>query len=123
MKKALFLIVVIAVLSIVSGNAFSEEIKTIKGEVVELACYCTTGSRGAEHKACTVKCMEQGEPSGILEEGTGKLYVMVSGDHSANSSKKMVSYATKVVEATGKVSERGGITTIDISDVKEAAKL
>jgi hypothetical protein len=122
MKKAIFLITIIAVISVVSLNAFSYEIRTIRGEVVELGCYCTTCSKGEEHKSCAAKCMEQGEPSGILEEGTDKLYVIVSAEHDMNPSKKIAPYAAMVVEATGKVNERGGITTIDISDIKRVAK-
>ena len=82
-------------------------------------CYVTAGAKGADHKTCALACIQAGEPAGILEEGTGKVYVVIAEDHSTNPSKEILPYLAKMVEVTGTVNERGGISTIDIKDIKE----
>ncbi|HTZ11891.1 MAG TPA: hypothetical protein VMD04_05940 [Candidatus Margulisiibacteriota bacterium] len=118
MKKAVVLAVLGAV--VVFGSVFAQEEKTIKGEVIDLSCYAIAGEKGVEHKTCALACLEAGEPAGILEEGTGKVYLVITSDHMTSPSKKMLPYVSKMVEAKGKVNERGGISTVDITEIKEA---
>jgi hypothetical protein len=115
-------VIIVAVTVLIMATfmiAFSQETKTVKGEVIDVSCYVAAGVKGEDHKTCALACLEAGEPAGILEEGTGKVYLVVSEDHMTNPSKKMLPYVAKIVEATGTVNERGGITTIDIKDIKE----
>jgi hypothetical protein len=102
-------------------QAFAADVKTIKGEVVDVSCYVAAGARGADHKTCALSCLQAGEPAGIVEEKTGNLYVVVTEDHSTNPSQKMIPYVAKMVEATGTISEKGGIRTINIKDIKESS--
>jgi hypothetical protein len=101
-------------------QAYAADVKTIKGEVVDVSCYVAAGARGADHKTCALSCLQAGEPAGIVEDKTGNLYVVVTEDHSTNPSQKMIPYVAKMVEATGTISEKGGIRTIDIKDIKES---
>lgn len=117
MRKGLLLTLVLAL--VVAGLVFAAESKTIKGEVIDVSCYVAAGAKGQEHKSCALACLEAGEPAGILEERTGKVFIAVTSDHMTNPSKKMAPYAAKNVEVTGTVSERGGITTIDVQEIKE----
>lgn len=115
MRKNFILIMVLVLISF--GLAFSEEVKTIKGEVVDLSCYIAEGEKGDTHKDCAIACIKAGEPAGILEEKTGKVYLVVTDDHS-NPAPKVLPYVAKIVEVTGTVSERGGVTAIAIKDIK-----
>lgn len=99
--------------------AFAQEVKTIKGEVIDISCYVTAGAKGEDHKTCALACIKAGEPAGILEEGTGKVYLIITSDHMTNPSEKILPFVAKTVEATGTIAEKSGISTIDIKDIKE----
>jgi hypothetical protein len=99
--------------------AFSQEAKTIKGEVIDVSCYVAAGAKGMDHRTCAIDCLKAGEPAGILEEGTNKVYLVVTEDHATNPATKVLPFVAKMVEATGTVSERGGLSTIDIKEIKE----
>ena len=117
MKK----ILVFTAILMFAGSAvvFAQEEKTIKGEVIDVSCYVSAGAKGMDHKTCALACLQAGEPAGILEDGTGKVYVVITEDHKTNPSQKMIPYVAKTVEATGVVNERGGVSTIDITNIKE----
>jgi hypothetical protein len=105
-------------LFIVIGVVSAATTQTILGEVVDLSCYVTEGARGAAHETCAIACIKNGEPAGILEEKTGKIYLVVTGDHS-NPADKVLPFVAKMVEVTGMVNERSGIMTVDIQTIKE----
>ncbi len=98
--------------------AFSEE-KTIIGEVIDVSCYVAQGAKGMEHKQCAIACLTAGEPAGILEDKTGKIYLVVTEDHKTNPRDKVMPFVAKMVEVTGDVNERSGVSTIDIKDIRE----
>ncbi len=118
MVKALFfsLITVMAI----CASALAQETKIVKGEVIDISCYTAAAAKGEDHKTCALACIEAGEPAGILEDGTSKIYTVITTDHT-NPAKKITPFVGKTVEASGAVYERNGITTIDIKEIKEAA--
>ncbi|MFA5008482.1 MAG: hypothetical protein WC546_04610 [Candidatus Omnitrophota bacterium] len=101
-----------------SFSAFSEE-KTITGEVIDVSCYVVAGAKGMEHKDCGIACLKVGEPAGILEEATGKVYLVITEDHKTRPQDKVLPCVAKMVEVKGNVSERSGIGVIDIKEIKE----
>lgn len=120
MKKELILIMILILISFTI--AFSQQVKTIKGEVIDVSCYVAAGAKGVQHKTCALACLQVGEPAGILEEGTGKVYIVVTEDHMTNPSQKVLPFVAKMVEVTGTVYERGGVSTINIKNIKEIKK-
>ncbi len=52
----------------------------VTGEVVEVSCYLQLGKRGAAHVACGTKCIEHGQPFGIVDKA-GTLYVLFPEPH------------------------------------------
>lgn len=120
MKMKRLLGIITAGILFFCGVTFAQEVKTIQGEVIDVSCYVSAGAKGMDHKSCALACLKAGEPAGILEKGTGKVYIVVTGDHAMNPSTKVLSYVAKMVEVTGTVSEKGGAAIIDIKDIKEA---
>jgi hypothetical protein len=116
MSRTLIFVLILTFMTI--GAATAQETKTIKGEVVDVSCYVAEGAKGEDHETCALACLQAGEPAGILEEGTGKVYVVITMDHS-NPATKVIPYVAKMVEVKGSVSERGGISTIDIKEIKK----
>src|SRR5436305_15348752 len=52
---------------------------TMKGEIVDLACYLGHGASGAKHKDCAEMCIKGGAPMGLLTRD-GKTILLVE-DH------------------------------------------
>lgn len=109
----------VLVVLVFSGRAFAEE-KTIKGEVIDVSCYAAEGAKGDAHKDCAIACIKAGQPAGILEDGTGKVYIAAKeDDHMKNPGTELLPFVAKMVEIKGKVNERGGVATIDVKEIKE----
>ncbi len=91
--------------------------QTIRGEVVDLACYVGHGSQGAAHADCAQKCIASGLPVGIKSGKT--VYLAVDGEHGpANAALAPLAGKTVVVEGT--VTERDEVHLIAIKKVTVA---
>jgi len=53
---------------------------TVTGEVVDVSCYLQLGKRGEAHVACGSKCIEHGQPIGLLDKDE-KLYILFAEEH------------------------------------------
>lgn len=88
------------------------EVKTIHGEVVDLACYLGHGSKGDKHKQCATECINGGLPVGIL---TDKDVYLIIGDHKPIND-KLAPLAAQKIKVTGEVSKRNGVHLIVVKD-------
>ncbi|MDD5457362.1 MAG: hypothetical protein PHV30_10075 [Candidatus Margulisbacteria bacterium] len=112
----LFVVVIVLVIITFGMNTFAGEIRTIRGEVIDLSCYIKSGLLGEEHK----QCIASGEPTGILELFTGNIFVVVDDDKKkGNPGLQLIPYITKIVDVTGEVNFKGGTRVITIKDIKE----
>ncbi len=89
---------------------------TIKGEVVDLACYLTKGEHGAKHEECAQMCINSGLPVGILDKD-GHVYLAITANHKPANS-LLVQYAAKEVEVTGTVDKRGGMDVVAVDKIE-----
>jgi hypothetical protein len=115
-KKSLLLL---AALCITSLSAFSQEKKsmTIQGELLDMACYSAKGASGEGHKSCADACIKGGAPMGILTSD-GKVYLLVENHDKKNAYAEAKKHAGEQITATGTFSDRGGINTLIVDDVK-----
>ena len=98
----------------------AEKEATVKGEVVDVACYIAKGAKGEGHKGCAQACAEAGGALGILTSD-GKLYMsLLPDDHSAGPNAKLMDHIAHTVEATGYVRTKGGVNGIMIKSVAMA---
>ena len=97
-----------------------ENVKLV-GQVIDSVCYIRHESMGKKHKECAIKCAKQGITLGILEEGTGKIYLSFPEGH-GNPNKKLLDYVEERVEVTGTVYTAGGVTGIEVKTIKRAPK-
>jgi hypothetical protein len=93
--------------------------KTIKGEVVDVACQVkkAPGGQGEAHKGCASACAKRGSQMGIL--ASDAVYE-IAGDYSANNNAKLLEFVAMQVEATGEVVEKDGKKVITVSAIKAA---
>lgn len=53
---------------------------TVEGEVIDVSCYAQLGKRGEKHIACGTKCLQNGNPAGILDD-RGNVYTLFVEQH------------------------------------------
>ena len=83
---------------------------TVTGEVVDVSCFLQLGKRGESHVACGTKCIEHGEPVGLVDD-KGKLYLLFAEEHhprrdgQVQLGKTLLPLLAKRVTATGMMTE------------------
>lgn len=99
-------------------GAAAGETVTLKGEVLDMACYMSHEGMGDKHAKCAKTCLLGGAPAGILgSDGTVTLLVE---DHGAKKPyKALLELAGQKAEVTGKRYTRGGLTAVVVSAVKK----
>jgi len=53
---------------------------SIVGEVVDFSCYLQVGKHGEKHRSCGQKCVQNGNPAGLLTKD-GALYMLMAEEH------------------------------------------
>ena len=110
MRKALVLTAGLA-LAFFAGKTFAAD-KSMKCEVVDVACYMAKGAHGSDHKACAVKCISGGGELALLHGS--KLYIPVDKDfHSVRD--QFASKAGETVDVNGAVKSKGGVNYLVLS--------
>src|SRR5205809_4442727 len=100
------------------GEAHDEKAEagsvTVKGEVLDMACYLDHGAHGEKHAKCAATCIESGLPVGIKGED-GKTYLLI-GEHKPMN-KELAEHAAKTITVKGKLVSRDGIRMIANAEV------
>ena len=83
---------------------------TVTGEVVDISCYLQLGKRGEAHVPCGSKCIEHGQPIGLLDKDE-KLYMLFAEEHhprrdgQVDLKKVFAPLLAKTVTVTGMMTE------------------
>ncbi|MFH1063376.1 MAG: hypothetical protein V1747_10925 [Candidatus Omnitrophota bacterium] len=97
----------------------NSNLTTIVGKIIDVSCYVENSSKDWENKACVVNVLKVGQPAGILEENTNKLYIISkTPGHAVNLAAELIPYAAEKVRVKGIVNSRGGVNTIDIREIE-----
>ena len=88
---------------------------TIRGELVDLACYLDHGARGESHKACGTTCALKGLPIGLLDKDN-KITIIV-GPNERPMNTELADKMGATIELTGKIVSRDGVQMIEVSSV------
>jgi hypothetical protein len=108
----------VAALAVPAMPAFAADV-TIKGEVVELACDTSKkdAGKGDAHAACAMSCAKRGQPMAIL---TADAVYTITGDYAADKNAKILDFVAKQVSATGAVTEKDGVKSINVKTMAVA---
>src|SRR5512136_2014516 len=90
------------------AQVYAAETVTVKGEVIDTYCYALMGAKGESHRQCAIDCVKAGIPAGLLEEGTGKVYVLLPNKDKSPLPTAVIDKMAKKVTITGKVYTSGG---------------
>jgi len=90
---------------------------TIKGEVLDMACYMASGAHGEGHKTCATDCIKGGSPMGVLTSD-GQVYLLVENHDKKDAYAETKNHAGEQVEVTGTVADKGGVKGIVVNEMK-----
>lgn len=93
---------------------------TWKGELLDAGCYLGHGAMGEKHKECALRCAANGMPL-MLMMPDGKPVLLTPNHDSSDAYDKLKGWAGSVVEVTGTLSTRAGVSGIDVTGAKLAA--
>ena len=114
-----FSVAVVVASLIVAGSvraADADNTVTVKGEVLDMACYLDHGAHGEKHAQCAATCIESGLPVGIKGED-GKTYLLIGEHKPLNST--LAQYAGKTITVKGKLVSRDGINMIENAEIQK----
>jgi hypothetical protein len=99
-------------------QVYAAEAVTVKGEVIDTYCYALMGAKGEGHRQCAIDCFKAGIPAGLLEEGTGKVYVLLPSKDKTGLPKGVVDKMGRTATVTGKVYTSGGSQFLTVDSIK-----
>jgi hypothetical protein len=90
---------------------------TVQGEIVDMACFMSKGSRGASHKSCAQLCAKKGVPIGVLTDA-GEVYLLLDDHNNPDPYDAAKKLAGDRAEVSGKQFSKPGVTGIVVGGVK-----
>ena len=120
MKKAIYLCLLALLVSLAfSVVADEKSAGTWTGEVVDIACYVSNGSRGPDHAGCAKNCAKGGQPVGLLTDD-GTLYILAADHKDGAPFKAAKALAGEMAEISGAMSENAGVKMVSVTGAKKA---
>ena len=118
-KKTFLFAGVVSLLLVLGGlsQVYAQSV-TVKGEVIDTYCYALMGAKGESHRQCAIDCVKAGIPAGLLEEGTGKVYVLLPNKDKAGLPKGVIDKMGRTASITGKVFTSGGSNFLTVESIK-----
>jgi hypothetical protein len=120
MRKIMILGVLLSFLIVLSMvlPVKAAETVTVKGEVIDTYCYALMGAKGESHRQCAIDCVKAGIPAGLLEEGTGKVYVLLPNKDKTGLPKGVIDKMGRMATVTGKAYSSGGSNFLTVESIK-----
>jgi hypothetical protein len=119
MKKIMILGAVLSLLMVM--NIFTvvyAQTVTVNGEVIDTYCYALMGAKGESHRQCAIDCVKAGIPAGLLEEGTGKVYVLLPSKDKTGLPGGVIDKMGRMASITGKAYTSGGSNFLTVESIK-----
>ncbi len=119
MKKFMVFSVAVVAAGLIAGWSVraaepADATVTVKGEVLDMACYIDHGAHGEKHAQCAATCIESGLPVGIKGDD-GKTYLLIGEHKPLNTT--LAQYAGKTITVKGKFTSRDGINMISNAEI------
>jgi hypothetical protein len=98
-------------------RAGAQEAVTVSGEVVDLACYLSKGSKGKRHKQCAQLCAKKGLPIGVLTDA-GDVYLLIEDHDDPAPYDAAKELAGERATVSGKKFTKGGVQSVLVAETK-----
>ncbi len=125
MKFRLISLFTIVAVAVTLGHAQTAKKQTkVIGEVIDVVSYVTNGMKpnNADRKALAEANAKGGNPLGILEKSTGKIYIFAKGQQGGDLVARLVPFFGLKVFAVGQVYKKGGVNLMILSDIGKSVK-
>ena len=122
--RIVFLVILaISAVSFSPGQSSKKE-STILGEVIDISAYVSNGMKAdtPDRKALAESSAKAGNPLGILERGTGKVYIVTMNQANTSANSTLLPYLGLRIFATGRVYKRGGVQLFLLNDIGKSVK-
>ena len=128
MKKKSILAVSVAALILTAVVGFAQHVHhgeqvTVKGELVDTACYMAhpdTG-KGEGHRKCANMCVKKGVPMSVLD-AKGDLYLLLPNHSNEAVYEQAKEWAADQVEVTGKLVTMGGVRAVVVEKSRKLSE-
>lgn len=101
------------------AEAEAKEVQTTAtGEIVDLACFLGHGAKGMDHQSCALKCLNSGQPMGLLT-ADGTVYLLMASHADEKPFDEAKTYAALQVSITGPMVNASGFKALTVESVKK----
>jgi hypothetical protein len=102
----------------VDGKPLTGKPTTLVGEIVDFSCYLQVGKHGEKHRSCGQKCIQTGQPIGLLTED-GSLYMLMEEEHdprrdgqTSDFRKEAANHLAHIMEVSGTLTSHAGYNAL-----------
>jgi hypothetical protein len=92
---------------------------TIQGVMIDVPTYVESGQKAGigDRKTIPVMSLKAGDPIGILEKGTGRIYLVTMDQKDTSAVVALEQFLGVNVRAKGRIYKRGGVQLFVLSDI------
>jgi hypothetical protein len=91
----------------VDGKPLPGKAIKLVGEIIDLSCYLQLGKHGEKHVACGKKCIQAGQPVGLLTKA-GDVYMLMEEEHDPRRDGLTAAFRTDMANHLGHIMEVNG---------------
>ena len=99
------------------GHGDHHDQMTVRGEILDMACYVAHEAKGPDHAACAKRCVKGGQPMGLLTDD-GTVYLLYASHDDGTAFEQTKEFAGQKVELKGVMATQAGINGLEVHDVK-----
>lgn len=100
-----------------AGHGAHEGQLTVRGEVLDMACFLAHEAKGPDHASCAQRCVKGGQPMGLLAED-GTVYLLYANHDDGAAFEAAKEFAGRKVEIDGVASSQSGIRGLEVAAVR-----
>lgn len=103
--------------ALAASRAAAQEPVTVTGEIIDVSCYLSQGSKGKRHKQCAELCAKKGLPIGVLTD-SGDVYLLIEDHDDPEPYTSAKGLAGERATVSGKKFSKGGVQSVLIASIK-----
>lgn len=92
----------------VDGKPLPGKATKVTGEIIDLSCYLQLGKHGEKHVACGKKCLQAGQPVGLLAKD-GTIYMLMEEEHDPRRDGQTTAFRKDATNHLGHIMEVSGV--------------
>jgi len=99
------------------GAALADDV-SVTGSLVDTFCYASMGAHGPSHAQCALHCAQAGIPVGLVEKGSGKMYILLPPKNGEPLPSSVIGKMESEATVTGASYTSGGVSFLTVQSIK-----